>query len=250
MTSIVPTDDPTSYLVSPENPGSGMFIWQLRMECGIVIGGLDAVISAITGFSPLEEWVFKPLAGDWNALDRGAVAWSSAGRATKAVANNIDALPGQIGDAWQGGANASFSNAQAKIASAVHELPGSCDAMSEMVTALADLARTIAEFVAMIIKAISEWALKMLASAVVPVAGEVAMAGWLVELGAKIASWVPKLTGMITKFIAFVAKIAPIIKKVVAVILKIDAMLAKLAAVFKALDAASRLTTASAAAVT
>lgn len=250
MTTLSPTDNATSYLNAPANPGSGLFIWQLRMECGIVIGGLDGVISAITGFSPLEEWVFKPLAGDWNALDRGAVAWSSAGRASQAVANNIDALPGQIGDAWQGAAFTEFSAAQAKVSSTIGELPGSCDAMSEMVSALADLARTIAGFIAMIIKAISDWALKMLASAAVPVAGEVAMAGWIAELGVKIATWVPRLAEMIQKFVSFVAKIVPIIKKVVDVITKIDKILATLATVVGAIDDASRKTTAASAAVT
>lgn len=250
MTTLSPTDNAASYLTSPANPGSGMFIWQLRAQCGIVIGGLDGVISAITGFSPLEEWVFKPLAGDWNALDRGAVAWSSAGRAVQAVANNIDALPGQIGDAWEGEAFTEFSASQAKIASTLKELPGSCDAMSEMTSTLADLARTIAEFVAMIIKALSHWAMKMLASAAVPIAGEVAMAGWIAELGAKIASWVPKLTSMINKFVSFVAKISKIISSISKVILKIDKILATLAKAVKMIDKAAQKTTAASAAVT
>jgi uncharacterized protein YukE len=250
MTNLTPTDNPSSYLTSPANPGSGMFIWQLRMQCGVVIGGVDGVISAITGFSPLEEWVFKPLAGDWNALDRGAVAWSSAGRAVQAVANNIDALPGQIGDAWSGAAFTSFANAQATIASNLKELPGSCDAMSEMTSTLADLARTIAEFVAMIIKALSHWAMKMLASAAVPIAGQVAMGGWIAELGAKIATWVPKLTGMINAFVSFVSKISAVVAKISGVILKIDKILATLVKAVKLIDKAAQQTTASSAAVT
>ena len=236
-----PVDNPTSYLTAPANPGSGLFIWKLRMECGIVIGGLDTVISAITGFSPLEEWVMKPFAGNWTALDMGAVAWTSAGRATEAVASNIQALPGLVGDAWNGGANESFAKTQTTIAEAVRELPGSCDSMSEMTSALADLARTIAEFVAMIIKALSHWALKMLASAAVPIAGEVAMAGWLVELGAKIASWVPKLTGMINAFVNFVGKLYPIIKKIYDVVISIDKILAKLIKAVKLVDAATKV---------
>lgn len=250
MSNLAPTDNATSYLTTPTNPGSGMFIWQLRMQCGIVIGGLDAVISAITGFSPLEEWVFKPLAGDWNALDRGAVAWSSAGRAIHAISNNIEALPGQVGDAWNGEAFTSFAASQTEIANTLRTLPDSCDAMSSMTSTLADLARTIAEFVAMIIKALSDWAIKMLASAAVPVAGEVAMAGWLVELGAKISSWVPKLTGMITTFVNFVSKISVFVKAIQGTIQSIDKILSLLSKALKFIDSASIKTTASAAAIT
>jgi len=250
MTTLTPTDNAVSYLTSPANPGSGMFIWQLRMQCGIVIGGLDAVISAITGFSPLEEWVFKPLAGDWNALDRGAVAWSSAGRAVQAVSNNIDSLPGQIGDAWEGEGFEAFATTQATLAQTLGDLPAACDAMSEMTSTLADLARTIAEFVAMIIKAVSDWAIKMLASAAVPVAGQVAMGGWIAELGAKIATWVPKLSGMITRFVNFVAKISAVVIKIRDVIIKIDKILAILTKAIKAIDSAAQKTTAAAAAIT
>ena len=249
MTTLTPTDHPTSYLVSPSNPGSGLFILQLRMQCGIVIGGLDQVVSAITGFSPLEEWVFKPLAGDWNALDRGSVAWSSAGRAITAVANNINSLPEQVGDAWNGAAFEAFASTHVEISSTIKELPAACDSLSEYVSTLADLARTIAEFVAGIIEALSNWALKMLASAAVPIAGEVAMVGWVTELGIKIARWVPKLTNMINKFVQFVTKIAPIIAKIVKAIQKIDKILDILAKAVKAIDKASRSMTATSASV-
>jgi uncharacterized protein YukE len=234
VTTIAPVDDPRSYLTAPgAAPGAGMEIWSLRMQCGIIIGGVDAVIAAITGFSPLEEWVFKPLGGDWDALDKGAVAWTSAGKAAKAVSTNLHSLPGQIGDSWTGATADEFAKAQAKVASSIVPLPGACDSLSQMCTALAEMAKSIAEFVAQILSDLSAWALKMIVSAAVPVAGEVAMAGWLTELGVKIATWVPKLTGMVTKFIEFVTKIAPIVAKIAHVIEVIDTILEKLSSLMK-----------------
>ena len=240
MTTLTPVNDVTGYLTSPSVPGAGNEIWMLRMQSGIIIGGVDAVISAITGFSPLEEWVFKPLGGDWDALDRGAVAWKQAGKAAGALGENIRSLPGQVGDAWTGGGAQSFCEAQVKVCAAIKPLPAACESLSTFCRTIAELARSIASFVAGLLKDLSHWALKMIASAVVPIAGEVAMAGWLVELGAKIAKWVPKLTRMITQFINFVAKVVPIVEKIRKVVLKIDTLLSKLAGLAKIANAGSR----------
>lgn len=205
-----------------------MEIWQLRMQCGLIIGGVDGVISAITGFSPLEEWVFKPLGGDWDALDKGAEAWKNAGKAADAIANNVASIPGQIGDSWTGAAANEFGRAQTKLSSVIRPLRGTCDSLGQMCSALAEMARAIAAFVAEILSDLSAWAMKMLASAVVPVAGEVAMAGWLAELGIKIATWVPKLSRMIMQFLHFVANIEPIVADIGKVMEKVNKILSKL----------------------
>lgn len=229
MTAITAVDDPRGYLTAPgAAPGAGMEIWQLRMQCGLIIGGVDGVIAAITGFSPLEEWVFKPLGGDWDALDKGAEAWKNAGKAADAIANNVASIPSQIGDSWTGAAADEFGRAQTKLSTVIKPLRGTCDSLGQMCSALAEMARAIAEFVAEILSDLSAWAMKMLASAVVPGAGEVAMAGWLAELGIKIATWVPKLSNMIMQFLHFVAKIEPIVADIAKVMEKVDSILSKL----------------------
>ena len=217
-----------------------MEIWQLRMQCGLIIGGVDGVIAAITGFSPLEEWVFKPLGGDWDALDKCSEAWKNAGKAADAIANNVASIPGQIGDSWTGAAANEFGRAQTKLSSVIRPLRGTCDSLGQMCSALAEMARAIAAFVAEILSDLSAWAMKMLASAVVPVAGEVAMAGWLAELGIKIATWVPKLSRMIMQFLHFVAKIEPIVADIAKVMEKIDSILSKLSSGSQIITAGNR----------
>lgn len=234
MTTIAPTEDPTSYLTAPNVPGAGSFIWKLRLEAGVIIGGVDTVISAITGFSPLEEWVAKPLGGDWEALDRGSVAWKNAGKSVSAVARNIESLPGQIGDQWQGEAAIEYGVAQGKLSTALSELPDACNSLSEMCAALADMAQAIASFVAMILKQLQNWALKMLAATAIP-GGQVTLPLWITDLMAKIANWVPKLTGMITKFVNFLTKIWPIIDKIVKVIQKLQKIVDALSKIVKAI---------------
>jgi uncharacterized protein YukE len=214
MSTIIPPGDAIACLTSPNVPGNAMFVWQLRMKAGLVIGGVDAFISAITGFSPLEEWAMKPLVGNWDALDRGAAAWRNGGKAIAVVSDNIDTLPSLIGDSWQGETANEFAAAHAKIADAISSLPEAAEAMAEFCAALAELARAIAEFILEILNALAEFAIEMIISLCVPVAGEVAMPAWVTKLGINIGKWAPELVRAIEQFVKFVHKMEPIIEKI------------------------------------
>lgn len=225
--TITALESPSSHLTNPQVQGEGWTIWQLRMKSGIVFGTADMVVSWLAGFSPLEEWIFKPLGGDWTALDRGAVAWRNAGTATSAVARNIAGLPAQIGDSWVGDAAESFETLQATLAEAVEPIPDACSALSEQCSALASLARAIADFVAGILTDLQNWGLKMLVATAVPGA-QVTLPVWIAELAAKIARWVPKLTGMINTFVQFLTRIWPTVQRIVKVIQTLQTILSKL----------------------
>jgi uncharacterized protein YukE len=239
MATIAAPEKPSQYLTAPDIGGGSGEIWQLRIKCGLVIGGLDAVVEAIAHFSPLQEWVFKPLAGDWDALDRGAVAWKNAGKAASAISENIASVPAQIGDSWQGKTQQSFAKSQAKIAAAIRPLPTACDAMGQFCTALADMARAIAELIVDLITAIAEFITEMLASLAVPVAGEVAMPVWITRLSLNLAKWLPKLTKEIETFLKFAEQIYKIVEEINDVISRIQNILAVLSSVTTAISAAS-----------
>lgn len=232
-TSFSPIDDPGAYLVAPVASGSGDYIWELRASAGLVLGGIDWAVSHFAGFSPLEEWVGKPLAGDWNALDRGAAAWTNSGKAVKAVSMNLKHLPDAISDDWQGEAADAFDRAQAKLGQTLEPIPGACDAIAEMCTALAELAKTITEAILAIANAIADFILQMLASLAVPVAGELAMPVWITALLGRLAIWIPRIAGMIQKFIALAPRIAAIAKIIIKVMATVNLIISVLATLGK-----------------
>lgn len=208
--ALSPPQDATSFLQTPFASGTADRIWGLRESAGPIVGGVDWALSILLNFSPLEEWVAKPLGGDWSALDRGAVAWTNAGKAVAAVAENLEYLPGAISDAWQGETATAFGTAQRKVSTALKPIPGACDSMSEMCTALADMAQAIAEFSIAIIVAIVEFAIEFIA-ALSSVVGTVTTPAWVAKLAAKLQVWVPKLARMIDAFLLMLPKVRGII---------------------------------------
>jgi len=209
--TLSPPQSATSFLVPPTADSSGR-IANVREEAGFTLGTIDSVVQWLAGFSPIEEWVAKPLAGDWSSLDRGAVAWRSAGQAVNAVAENLKYIPDAIGDSWQGEAADAFDKAQAKVSEQLAPIPGACDSMAELCTALADMAEAITGFVLAIAVALAEF-IAELTAALSSVVGSVTLPAWVTKLGVNLAKWVPKLTSMIQKFLAMATKVATFVKK-------------------------------------
>lgn len=238
MSTIAPPQDPTRYLTTPSGHGSGNLIWQVRMSCGVVVGGVDAIIDGITGFSPLEEWVMKPFAGDWDAFDKGAQAWRNAGKATDAVAHNLAALPGMVGDEqWQGDARDAWARAQTAIAQQMGPLPQACDAMADLCDALSELARAIIEYVLESLKWAVETVLRILAEQAAPIVGQVVGAGELTIFGVR-------MVGVSRKIITFIEKFQRLVKMISSVITQINNVLAIMEKTAAALAAASSASTA------
>jgi len=205
-----PPQDGVYFLQEPFASGTADRIWGLRAEAGPILGGMDWALSVLIDYSPLEEWVAKPLGGDWSALDRGAVAWRNAGKAVGAVAENLEYLPGATADSWKGAGADEFGTAQRKVSAALEPIPGACNSMADMCTALADMAQAIAEFAIAIIKAVAEFIVEFVA-AVSSVVGVVSTPAWVTKLGWKLKTWVPKLTKMIDKFLEMLPKVRGII---------------------------------------
>ncbi|WP_010205902.1 WXG100-like domain-containing protein [Salinibacterium sp. PAMC 21357] len=213
--TVSPMYDPMSYLSYPA-ANSGDRIGQIRESAGFALGAIDWAVNLFAGFSPLEEWVSKPLGGDWSALDRGAVAWTNVGKSIDAVSDNIRHLPDGLGDAWQGETARAFAGAQYKVATAIEPVAGACDAMSQMCTALADMAQAITEFVLAIAVALAEFVTEMLI-AIATVVGSVSTPAWITKLSINLMRWVPQLTRMITLFMSklpMILKISKILKTV------------------------------------
>ena len=242
--TLSPPQSATAFLLPPTADSSAR-IANVREEAGFTLGTIDSVVQWLSGFSPIEEWVAKPLAGDWSAPDRGAVAWTSAGKAVAAVAENLKYLPGAIGDTWQGEAAVAFDKAQAKVSEQLEPIPGACDSMAELCTALADMAEAITGFVLAIAVALAEF-ITELTIAISTVVGSVTLPAWMTKLAANLAKWVPKLTSMIEKFLAMATKIAKFIEKFKKVFTKLWAivkLIAKLVSTMaesqRTIDAAS-----------
>jgi uncharacterized protein YukE len=173
MSAVRAAEDPTRYLSPPVPQGSGQFITQLRISAGPIVGAGDWFASTFMGFSPLAEWVAKPLGGDWEAMDKAADAWRNTGRALGAVSSNIGALPGQVGDSWNGASKDKWAALQAKLVQEIGPLPDACVAMGEFASALAEMARAIAELIGQALEMLAEEAVCYLIDLAIPVVGEV-----------------------------------------------------------------------------
>lgn len=225
---IATQDNPEDYLVTPEVEGAGEFTAKIRDEAGIIIGGFDQVVSFFTGFSPLEEWVLKPFAGDWGALDRGAAAWANAAKAGDAIATNIAGVPAQVAEHWEGEAAFEFGEAQGKLAAEFEPLSRALDGMSQMCTGLADMARAIAELVVTLLREIVDWAIWFLAMQAAPVVGQAASVAWTTKLFHIIAKGVPKITKSTMDYVALVAMIIEIVKVIIDIVSTLVGMVQRL----------------------
>lgn len=186
----------------------------VRSSCGIVAGSIDGFINYVSGFSPLEEWVFKPLAGDWKALDQGVEAWRNAGKSAEIMKNNINVISGQLGEGWQGQGRTEFDGFQSRLTSALEPLPAAAGKMAEMTAAISDTAKAVADLIAAVINELVSFAIEMLASLAVPVAGEIAMPVWIAKLAAKVGRWSTKISNAILKFGELVKKLMVITNKI------------------------------------
>lgn len=225
--TVIAGSDPTAALIEPTSSSTD-YMWTIRIECGVVAGGIDALITSLTGFSPLQEWVFSPLAGDWVALDKGASAWANAGNAAQAIKDNVNGVPKQMGDGWRGPAADEFAASQTKIVDALADLPEACHQMSEMASAISEAAKAVADVIALVIDELVQFGIEMVASLAVPVAGEVAMPVWITKLVVKVAAWSTKISKAIAAFGRLVVKLITLARKLAGVVIKVAGFLSKL----------------------
>jgi hypothetical protein len=246
MSTISAVDDPLTYLQPPVGSGTGSSIWQLRLKCGLLIGAADAVVSAFTGWSPLERWVFEPFAGDWDAFDRAGAAWRNGGKSIGAVAANINALPGQVGDSWNGQAMDAWADLQTKITDAIGSLPEACDAMGEFAEALADMARAIVDLIAEILGIIGDTVTRILLEQAFPVVGQIVGAGEMVIVAGRVVRFHGVIIIQLRNFYTQAQKIERVIKIIEEVMVLLEKVHAALEATGSAVSASNRATVATA----
>jgi hypothetical protein len=210
MTTVTLYSDPKSALSAPNNTGNGDYIWQLRLSCGFVIGGVDTAVQAITGFSPLDEWVMKPFVGDWNAYENAADVWRQAGKAAELVGDALEELPRQAEGSWNGEAFDAWAAAQQKVSGIVDALPGACEAMAEFTTALIEFGLAILQFILEILNWIAETVIRILAEQFVPVIGQIAGAAEATILCGRVTIQSAKVIAQLQKFTSLINKVLTI----------------------------------------
>lgn len=236
MTTITPVADPIGHLTAPHSKGGGRAIWQIRAACGPLIGGADGTIKAITGFSPLEEWVLKPFAGDWDALDRAGEAWRNAGKAVEALSVNMRSVPGQMGDAWEGEGAEAWAKALKELAKYFDTMPEGFEAMGELSDALAELARAILEMIVEILKWIAETVARIILEQCFPIIGQIIGGGEMIILAGRVVIQGRRVAIQITFFITITKRTITIAKEIIKILEILLPVLEKLAAA----EAASR----------
>jgi hypothetical protein len=222
--SISPAIDARAFLVAPTSHGAGMTVDQLRSEAGVIVSTIDSAIEEITGFSILQEWIAKPLAGDWDAFARGANAWEAAGKAVGAVAQNMIALPSQIGTQWVGEASHAFAAGSMKIAGALTLFQPLSYGMKQWCTALTEMAGYIAKMIMSAIKELSYKVAGMLAAAAT-VVGAVSVPGWVASIAQSVMTWMKRIKQGIEMFKKFVEMVKQVVDAVKSAIQRVQALL-------------------------
>ena len=169
--------NPSGFLVAPD-PG-GAWVQDLRWSAGIILGGLDWVAEQFIGFSVLEESVFKPFGGDWEALNKASIAWGHSGRALMEMSSNLSALPDQV-DSWEGEASEMFRAAVAALAAATVGLSYAFDYVGGLVGNVATVSKLVCTAIGVTLGFISTNLLVIAAEAAVPVIGWAAAAAHIV----------------------------------------------------------------------
>lgn len=106
----------SSQVLGGAPPGTeGQYIEDKKGECGLIIPAIDSVVSSITGWSLLEA-LFKPVAGDFNAVSSMQLAWGNVGGACGAVGSNYAGLAGQLPSVWQGQAGSAATSRMSDVA--------------------------------------------------------------------------------------------------------------------------------------
>jgi hypothetical protein len=101
MTTITERYDAGAGLGGAPDGGMGKYIEDLKDSCGFLISKIDWVVEKVTGTSLLEE-LFKPIAGDFDAVSSMQKGWGEIGVALGAVGDNYSSLADQLPGVWTG----------------------------------------------------------------------------------------------------------------------------------------------------
>ncbi|MDQ1204773.1 hypothetical protein [Microbacterium sp. SORGH_AS_0862] len=187
--------DPTSYLVTPSSDVNMME--DLRWKAGLILGSVDYVAELILGFSILQEYVYKPLAGDWKRIDGASQAWTHEGRAMMELASNFSGLPGQM-DQWEGEASLRFGATAGLVSGGAVGLSYAFDAISGLIDKVALASNLAASGIGAALQWIANKLTRLLIESSIPVAGWIVAGVEIIEGMQKVMFYLRLINTLIT----------------------------------------------------
>lgn len=166
--------DPTTALTAPHSDADANFATELRTNCGLLLGGLDWLIEQIFDYSPLQEWVIKPFAGDWVQLRQAQGGWANAALASQAVGDNFVALVGQTTESWQGESGDAFRARMTSLGDGFGEYAHGCTQLGEVAGGLINVAKSTASVISIAVGFIGQQLERLAVEMAVPVVGWIA----------------------------------------------------------------------------
>jgi uncharacterized protein YukE len=157
--------------LAPPESHHGNFAPELRFNAGALLGGVDWFAEKAFGVSPLQDWVLKPFAGNWDQFDKAAQAWGSAGKAADGVGMNFGALTSQSVDAWQGDAGDKFRDRMESLSENYKTYAEGCAEIGKVADGLMSVSKAAAATVSMVVGFVSDLLERLIVEASVPVAG-------------------------------------------------------------------------------
>ncbi|GAA1327498.1 hypothetical protein ACFSWE_15370 [Leucobacter albus] len=211
MTGNATPFDLSSVLVAPVAPSQvDQAINRITSNAIPGLSQIDAVIGLFLEFSPLEEFVFKPFVGDWNALERAAVAWPQCGEAVALVNQRVIGIDDIVGDGWLGEAADEFARCQRTLGQLLADLPQQCEQAGVMDAELAAFARGIVEFIGEVLQGIISYGLALVGALATPPVGTVAIVGLVASAVATITGWMASIADLFNQFVGFQEAVAAI----------------------------------------
>ncbi|MDR2374407.1 MAG: WXG100 family type VII secretion target [Bifidobacteriaceae bacterium] len=195
---------------------------------------LDKVAELILGYSPLEELVYKPFFGDWDALIAAATAWRNSATAVSVVAADLTALEEVLGDGWAGRGADAFREQLEEYIEGLQEYPDAARQMAEMLDASVEAGAAAAEAVAAAINLMVEVGMILLTELAVPVAGWVAG-------GATVALYGPRVMWAASNAVRAVNTVIRVIQLIHDAIGILNAAIAAIQAIVKVIETSGNL---------
>jgi hypothetical protein len=193
--SVSERSDVSSYLVPPVTMTSEMD--SLRWSAGPLLGGIDWIVEKLCGFSVLEDVIMKPLAGNWEEIDKASIAWGHLSKGLTEMGSNYTGLPGMTTQSWTGATAELFRAAMAAMGSAIAGLSYATDYVSGLVGTVATVSRLAASGIGAILNALSVKLLRIASAAALPVVGWLAAGLDAAVLVTQIFKWVKRIYALI-----------------------------------------------------
>lgn len=199
-------------VLTPPTPATALeqTLWRVQNQSATGLGMIDAVISMLVGFSPLEEWVNKPFVGDWRSMELAAEAWPRCGQAISLINERVATLGQFVDDGWEGQAAYEFGRCHEQLGQLLEGLPQMCQQAGVMDQQLANFARGILEFINEVISGIVSFGLELLVTVWVPVVGQLNAAKILAIAIPIIVGWTIDILNLFNEFLGFIEAVIAI----------------------------------------